>query len=207
MKALILSLLMAGAASASVISNCALGSGGGGLVVTACSFATPAPGNENSVGQSVNTLIIDETFGPPTSPGGAVFALAAGAPTEYYVTKRVTNNTGLVWTDFEILFGGGNFGFLMPTTAFMFDYDQAPTISGPGTGAAFYNATQNLLTWSGLAINPGDTITLNFSIDINATGGGFWQIQQQPVGVPEPATLGLVGGVLLGLGVWRRQRR
>jgi hypothetical protein len=181
---------------ASTISSCATGNGGGGLTVNSCGF-----------GLNPNTFSLTESFNA-TAGGGAQFSFTAGAAQEYLVTKVITNNTALTWTGFDVLFGGGNFGFIIPTTIFQFDLATAPTISGNGTGGATLASTNNLLNWTNLNVAPGDTITLTFAAEINATTAGQWQILQQPIGTqtPEPATMLLSATALVALGVWKRRR-
>lgn len=180
---------------ASTIASCATGTGGGGLNVSSC-----------SVTQNPNTFTLNESF-DQTSPGGAVFDITAGGAQEYLVTKVITNNTAFTWSGFEVLYGGGNFGFQIPTTLFQFDLGTTPGISGTGTGGAALTSTTNLLSWSGLNIAPGESITLTFLAEVNATGNGQWQIQQQPIATeaPEPATLVISAAALVALGAIRRR--
>ena len=181
---------------ASSISTCQTGNGGGGLNVVSC-----------SVTNSPNTLTLNETFNV-ISPGGALFNMTAGSAQDYSVTKVITNNTGLTWTGFDVLFGGGNFGFIVPTTLFQFDLATVPTIGGTGTGGASLTSTNNLLNWTNLNVAPGGTITLTFVVELNNTTAGQWQILQTPVGnqTPEPATMLVSASVLLALGLWKRKR-
>jgi hypothetical protein len=185
------------ALQASIITACTTGNGGGGLNVSSC-----------SVTQNPNTFTLNESFNH-TSPGGAVFDLSAGGAQEYLVTKVITNDTAFTWLGFEVYIGGGTLGFQIPTTLFQFDLGITPGISGNGTGGASLASTNNLLSWTGLNIAPGESITLTFLAEVNATGHGQWQIQQQPLvtEAPEPATLVLSAAALVALGAVRRRRR
>ncbi len=190
-------------ANASTITAPFAGTGG----TSSATVSTPSPGNDNVLGQSPNSLSIFENWNGLTFSESFALNQQPAASTEYFVTKRVTNNSGQIWTDFQIGVGCGN-GFVAcpgfnPLTM---DYDQSPTSSAGGT-----LSSQSLIDfkWTGLNIAPGATVTFTFSLDTCANCSGGWLINQQAgvTATPEPGTV-LMGALGLGLiGVGRLRRR
>ena len=173
------------------------------------SVNTPAPGNNNHPGgNSPNTVTINEVATAVQTLMGVSFNVindsgSGGRSTEYAVTKTVLNSTGQTWTSFEMSL---NYQFLngqvfpFDLVVVQFDSDAIPTLSGNGTAGQTLNSTVfNQLTWSGLNVQPGDSITINFSVDTCPSCDGIWQLSQlatpgtQTPQVPEPGMFALVG--------------
>jgi hypothetical protein len=183
--------LLAPAAGAGIITGTSTGSGGGGLWVNTSSVSTPAPGNDNVLGASPNTLLYDQTFSSTTA-GSATFTNAGGPPTEYSVHLDVKNSSGVAWSGYTVYVGAGTMDFPTYTNWFTLDFDLAPTISGAGGSPAWSSPDNNWLVWSGLNVTPGSTIQLEFNLDLPFNTSGGWGIAQRPTPVPAPASLALL---------------
>lgn len=195
-SAIVLALALCPVAGASVIPSVSTGG-----FVTSASVTTPNPGNNNVPGLSPNTLIAFENW-TSNATIGLGFTVASGPDTEYTVRKTITNNTGTTWNGFECYIGAGNISSPTPTPAFVFDLDLAPMNTMGGTVVASFSNT--LLTFSGFTLLPGQTMALEFNMDLIGNGQGGWQIQQRPTVVPAP---GAVVAALAGIGVLARRRR
>lgn len=177
---------------------------------------TPAPcvdpGNPGY--QGPNTLTFNENVTQPTAQWDAAFDInvnSCGGQTEYFVTKNITNNTGLNWDDFDV-----ETGSVDPIECQLAGVAGGPTISGAGT----QNATQSCsllqqapddylkLSFNNLSVASGETIKITYAMDICAQCGGLAETVQDysvaPTPEPAPALLGGVSLVMLGL--WRRRR-
>lgn len=188
------------------------GNGSGSLVNATVITTTPS-------GSFGNTLTLTEDFQSSTGPGvlsDFTFALIGGpaGSTQYYVTKTVTNDTGIIWHDF-LIFMGCDFGFtpcspsgLGPVNV---DYGliPIPTISVPG---ALDVTLPYLLHWSGMDVGNGEQVQFAFGIDTFDCGPGpcsaSWHIGEKPNTVPEPGTLALssTSAILLMFSRWWRRR-
>ncbi|HZW10506.1 MAG TPA: hypothetical protein VFF69_11445 [Phycisphaerales bacterium] len=179
----------------------------GGLTVTSATVGTPEPGNDNVPGLSANTLFYMETYND-VATGAARFAHAEGPPTEYSVTLVVTNETGVVWTDYALFVGLGNIDFPLFVDYFAFDFDMPPTISGAGGLPSWSSPDANWLVWSGLEVEPGSTIQFEFNLDLLAENiSGDWLIHQRPTAIPAPATAAVLLASAACLSMSRRTRR
>lgn len=190
-------------ASASIIDSPWTG-GSGMLFTSSASVATPNPGNDNVPGLSPNTLSYVSSF-TFVSDGSNVFDVLEGPATEYTVDLTITNNTGQAWTGYTLYVGGGTLAFQIPVSFVGFDFDLAPTISGPGAAFATTSSqTSNIIVWSNLNVAPGDTVQFGFNLDF-LSGSGGWQVQQLPTPVPAPASA-LLPALGVGLGLKRRRK-
>lgn len=186
------------------------------------SVNTPAPGNNNHPGgNSPNTVTINEVATSVQALMGVSFNVlndseSGGRSTEYAVTKTVLNNTGQTWTSFEMSL---NYQFLngqvfpFDFVVVQFDLDAQPTLSGNGTsGQTLSSSGVNQLTWAGINILPGDSITINFSVDTCPSCDGIWQLLQvatpatQTPEVPEPGMFALVGIGLVSFAMRKKLR-
>ena len=107
------------------------------------------------------------------------------------VMKSVENDSGVLWTEFEIELSGVGVQFV-----------------GTASSSAHFDAadvTPMLVTFSGgPGVADGQTVTFNFDVEISTTGYFSYTMTQTPT--PEPATLALLGFGGLGLVVMRRRR-
>lgn len=173
------------------------------------SVNTPAPGNNNHPGgNSPNTVTINEVATSVQTLMGVSFnvindSASGGRSTEYAVTKTVLNNTGETWSSFGMTL---NYQYLngqvfpFDFVVVQFDTDALPTLSGNGTsGQTLSSSGINQLTWGGINILPGDSLTINFSVDTCPSCNGIWQLSQVATPatptpeVPEPGMFALVG--------------
>jgi hypothetical protein len=107
---------------------------------------------------------------------------ADGDPT-FHVIKEVENQTGVTWTGYELHLSGAGVSFVPPAGSSHF---------------LTSNVTANLIEY--FSPNPvpnGDTVVLDFYINLSESGLFSFTLTQIPI--PEPATLGLLalGGLLL----------
>ncbi|MEM7311836.1 MAG: hypothetical protein AAF497_01665 [Planctomycetota bacterium] len=103
-----------------------------GFTIQSSSVATPNPGNDNVPGASPNTLEYDATFNWIGGTWSTGFGVGGGAATEYSVNLDITNGSTVTVTDYTLYVGAGTMDFPGYTNWFVFDFDQAPTLTGAG---------------------------------------------------------------------------
>jgi hypothetical protein len=132
--------------------------------------------------------------------------------------ERITNNSGVAWTDFHITLSGATFyietccGGLPNQATSDFDAgnpsDLVTTITLQSNPPVISSGNTVLDFYFGTPIGgAGGIIELHLPIaSLNASGGSF-ELTQTPTVVPEPSTLLLLGFGLVGLGraAWRRR--
>ena len=177
-----------------------------GTATTVSPNSNPGPGTPGYTGP--NTLAITEDVTSPTSSWQATGSLILGTGwTEYYVTKTITNGTGLTWDDLEILMGNSDTQIECPTVG-------GPTITGPGTASATLGCSllQTLpsdyaeLTFTNLNVGPSQKIVIGFDLDVESNVGGGYRFIEQYSATPEPAVVFPTGSALVLLGIFRRKR-
>lgn len=126
-----------------------------------------------------------------------------------WITKTVTNNTGVDWTSFELE---------------LQSVLDVPSTNGDGLsfadggGLVFFSdmfstytrqdVFRDYLNFSGGLVLAGQSVSFTFAVTDNSGNNPFWLLQtaNKVDQIPEPATLALVGLALAGLGVSRRSR-
>ena len=163
MKHLFLLAALAAGLSASTLSNPVHNSGGGTL--SSASITNPTPNNNNVTGQSLNLFTIVETLTTSTGPFAIGFQIdPSAASTEYFVSKTITNNSGVTWTGFTIGVGCGSDG-LVRCSGFdplLMDYDQSPTLT---PGSSSLTTTPISFMFSNINLTQGQSMVITFSID------------------------------------------
>jgi len=107
-----------------------------------------------------------------------------------HISKDVENSSGVTWTGYEVEIDG-----------------TGATFVGPATSSHFQTATVTPLKITYEApdpVLPGETVTLDFDIEVGTTGFFSFTLTQTPV--PEPATLALLGAGAAGMVLLRRRR-
>ena len=124
MKHLFLLAALAASLSASTLSNPVHNSGGGTL--SSASITNPTPNNNNVIGQSLNLFTIVEALTASTGPFAIGFQIdPSAASTEYFVSKTITNNSGVTWTGFTVGVSCGSDGLVRCSgfNPLLMDYD------------------------------------------------------------------------------------
>jgi hypothetical protein len=160
----------------------------------------PTDGNQVIVAKRFdNTGYIDiEFFVQDSIPGGA---------TEYKFFEVVDNNTFIDWNSYLIVLGKGvgiNFQPSPPGDGLDFDaptFDLAPTSSAFG----FVVPGEDILTFFTGVHSTGSEI-YEFRVDV-PDGIQSFTLRQYPIPVPEPSTLALAAGALVGFAAMRRRPR
>ena len=195
-----------------------IGGAGGGKVVT------KRKDNDNTRGPSTNTIVLSETFERPGQIE-AFFAVADTKRTTEYFAKEVaiTNNSKsgrLILLErlvFELGFDRDEkFNRSIGGDGLDFDatsYTPVPT-GPPGFGNEDGRPimTEDVLTYTGVILPPGEPVKFTFSIDVpNGISGFTLRTTPFPApaapAIPEPASLALAGrAAAAGLGYARRRR-
>ena len=110
-----------------------------------------------------------------------------------HISKEITNDNAVAWTSYELS--------LDESGDAVFDYTVTPTSNW--YTVVDTSDTMNLTFSAPVAVPVGETVTLDFDINIPTTGGfGFTMTQ---MAIPEPTTICLLG--LGGLALLRKRRR
>jgi hypothetical protein len=178
---------------------------------------TPAPNNDDVLGNSPNVIPFSVFFNSPGILETEFVLGESGGTTEYRFTQTFFNNTDVVWGGFrfELGFGtGANFVLSQLADALQFDaFEGNSTAVSP----AFTLEVDEMKTlgWGGGNVPRFSPATFAFAIDVpdalagaNPSGLNRFTLRQTPIEaaapVPEPATNALFAVALAGLGIWRR---
>jgi len=167
----------------------------GSIMLNGGSVVTPNPGNDNVPGLSTNLLDFDLTVNALTG-GDASFNGGTGPATEYTVTTKVTNNTGVTWVGYTLSLAGGTRAAPTLQSVYIYDFDLAPPLTG--SAGSWASPNNNIINWTGLNVPHGQSITLVCNIDLPVLGAGGWRFDQYPTQVPGPgaAMTALLAGLL-----------
>lgn len=178
---------------------------------------TPAPNNDDAVGDSPNVIPYSIFF---NSPGflETEFVLAqSGGTTEYRFTQNFINNSSATWTGFrfELGFGtGANFVLSQLADNLEFDRFENHTTATSNRWAVTVDQAKTL-EFGGTPLARISTISFSFAIDVpddlaaaNPAGVNRFTLRQTPLAasaVPEPGTWLLAVPVLLLIAYARRR--
>ena len=118
-----------------------------------------------------------------------------------HIDERVTNDTGVDWTDFHLIFGEIDNSSLL-SIEFL-------NVANPTGEFTTITSTTNLLSLFG-DVPTGTTFSLSFDLQANSDPGAFdlFGIREVPSTVDEPAALALIGlSAILGFSLRRRRTR
>lgn len=185
------------------------------------SVATPNPGNGEHVGlgnTNVLTIVQKHYFaalpGPTVAPVDIVLTVSdpgIGA-TEYMVIENVQNSTGIDWSGYRLELGFGvGAGFVPSTAGDGLDFDDednsAMTFDPmPADFTTVTRPTEDVILATGGTLLNGEFSGTDFIFHLDVPEGiTEFTLRQQPILVPEPSTMTLLG--LLSLTVLRRKRK
>jgi hypothetical protein len=174
--------------------------------------ATPAPNNDNADGLNPNVIPYTFFFNGFGGPIDVEFVLSeSGGATEYRVTQTIFNLSQVTWTGFrfDLGFGTGS-SFVSSGALDGLDFDAPDADPAPAANVfPTLAATADSLTWSGGVVGFVGIVALSFAIDLpdglasfNPAGANRFTLRQVPLtarAVPEPSTVALLAGALLGL--------
>lgn len=183
------------------------------------SVSTPNPGNDNFVGDgngNILSILQKHYFGAvggAVAPVDIVLTVADDGlgTTEYKVIENVQNSTGVDWIGYRVVLGFGvGAGFVQSTPGDGLDFDNeddSPITFDP-MPADFSTVTrpsEDELVASGGTLLDGQFSGTDFVFHIDVPDGiTEFTLRQQPILVPEPGVLTLLG--LVSLAALRRRR-
>lgn len=131
--------------------------------------------------------------------------------TEYRVTESVDNNTGTLWSSYDMILGYGVGAAFVPATAgdgLDFDFNTFDTAPNSTAFTSVANGEKTLVYSGG--VQGSGAQTYQFRIDVpniqGAGGLGRFTLRQLPTQVPEPGTIALAGMALAGLALGRLRK-
>jgi hypothetical protein len=174
---------------------------------------TLSEGNDNQPGGpgfDANIIVPIKRF-DSTGVIDIEFAVRPSQPlagtTEYQVFESVDNNTFINWSSYTIQLGFGTgitFAQSLPGDGLDFDapgFDTFPASSAFGSVAP----GEDILVFS-VGVQTTASEVYSFRIDV-PDGISSFTLRQFPIPVPEPGTLALAAGALVGLAIMKRRRK
>jgi hypothetical protein len=179
---------------------------------------TLVPNNDNSVPPSPNLFDVSSSaiFSDPFDI--VMQIMDSGGTTEYFFTQSLTNGTGFAWGGVILSLGSGSgASFLINPGDDGLDFDTPDRDPTPFSSAFLVNThdPDQLIFFGGGQLNPGETTTLSYSVDIPDSptidpgawipGGYEGTMRFSVIPIPEPSTGLLVGlGLVVLSGRWRK---
>jgi hypothetical protein len=207
--------LLSSAASAGIISDppAPTVSGPGLGFAQVVAVVTGAPNNDNVPAAGVpdnNIAVPFKRFDHADYIDIQFTVVPSGGVTEYQVSEFVDNNTGLPWTNYNMMLGHGTgAGFVISPLGDGLDFD-FPNYDTPPASSAFpivLTPDEDHLIYTGGVHGTGaQTYTLRIDVpDFSPSGGPTtFTLRQFPTAVPEPSAFALAALALISLVVRRR---
>ncbi len=211
--AIVLCLSLPLAAQAGTITSVLSISGPGLGKAYVPAIISSSEGNDNQPGGpgfDVNLVVITKRFDHP----GYIdlqFAVRGSDPsgtTEYQIFESVDNNIGFDWDSYTTVLGFGvGAGFTQSGAGDGLDFDAPGYDPAPPSSSAFSGVAlgEDVLGFSG-GIHSSGSEVYEFRIDV-PDGIQSFTLRQYPHLVPEPSTLVLACGMLVGAALVFRRRR
>jgi len=177
-------VLLAGPASAGVVTAFGGASGPGLISMSFNNFDTPSPGNDNVVGTSPNYMSVNQKAYGSVGYIDMVFSVTdSGATpvTEYQFTEGVSNGSGVDWTDYHLQLGFGTGASFVPSgSGDGLDFD-APDYDSPFDFSPFTTVTpgEDGVDAYGGVFPFGAFFVLSFPVDV-PNGITEFTIRQYP---------------------------
>ena len=204
-----LAMIWAHVANAGLITSVSMGNAPGGVAGGNC--AAPAPNNDNVVGASPNTCIIDKRFDKLDYIDLVFTVMNSGGTTEYQFEESIFNATGRGWHDFHFDLGfGTGAAFVNSTNGDFLDFDEpaqdSPVASSHFARHMFDNVVDSLWFDDGKCFT-NTFCDFTFAVDVpdhndpgsipaqyhifDANGGviGFQFTLRQMPSIPEPISI------------------
>ncbi len=170
--------------------------------------------NDAVAGMSPNTLLVTQKAIFSIGPVDIEFTVEdSGGVTEYSIIEGPSNGTGVPWSSYRLELGFGiESAFVLsgPGDGLDFDaldFNSPPDFSGSGFFTTVAESEDVLLASGGIFPVFGfPTPEYRFNIDV-PDGITSFTIRQQPIGVPEPASVSLLAMLGLGAMTYRRRRK
>jgi hypothetical protein len=189
---------------------------GPGLGAATIVVSTSTPNNDDAPGTGADNNLVAplKRFDSTGFIDIEVTVAATQGVTEYSVTEFVDNSTGINWSQYTMLLGFGTGATFTQVGGVGdgLDFDTGPPGGNttPPSSAVMPVVTrpnEDSLNFSGGIHGTGAQL-YSFRIDVpDLTGRNLkFTLRQQPIAVPEPSAIALVGLAVVGLAMKRRFR-